>query len=104
MSTLRAVSVLNNASTSKQMRQEVKEYLGNNNVLVGFSVGWALAALQLPVYADCIVDLSVEPAFAALSFNLARTAQLPFTTGPGGTVGKIGAVANLFIKQKAQLD
>lgn len=86
------------------MRQKVIKHFGNNNVLVGFDVGWTLAALQLPVNAERVVDLFVEPAFAALSYNLARMAQLASTTGLGGTVGKVSAVANLFFKQKAPLD
>lgn len=49
--------------------------------------------------AERVVDLSVEPAFATLSYYLARAATLLFTTSPGGAVGLVGAVANLFVKQ-----
>lgn len=102
INTLHAVSEPRNACTLEQMRREVIKYIGNNNVLVYFHVGWALDAPQPSVNARRVVDLSVKPAFATMSYNLARLVQLPSTTGPGGIVGKVGAVANLFFKQMAR--
>lgn len=64
MNTLMATSGSNNTSSLEQMRREVIKFLGFNNILVGFQVGWALAELQLPISAERVVDLSIEPAFA----------------------------------------
>lgn len=58
------------------MRQKVVKFLGFNNVLVGFKVRWALAALQLTISAERFVNLSVEPAFATLTRHLAQSTNL----------------------------
>lgn len=75
MNTLRVTSGSNNALTTEQMRRKVIKYLGSNIILVGFQVCLALFALQLPISAERVGDLSVEPAFVTLTCNLA-----PWTT------------------------
>lgn len=58
------------------MRRKVIKFLGFNNILVGFQMGWALAALQLPILAERVVDLCVEPSFGTLTRNLAQSTNL----------------------------
>lgn len=91
---LHTTSGVNNASSTKQMRREVIKYLGLNNVLVGFHLGWALAAIQLPVSAGRVIDLSMEPVFSTFTYNLARSAKLP----------SCNRIASIISKQKAPLD
>lgn len=78
----------------EQMRRGIIKYLENNNVRVVLHVIWTPTALQLTMNAERVVNLFLEPAFARISYNLARMALLPFTTGPSGTVGKVDPVAN----------
>lgn len=78
INTLLATSGPKIASTLEQMLWEVVKYLGRNNVLVGLYVCSALAALQLLVNAERVVDSSDEPKFKTLSYNFTRMAKLPF--------------------------
>lgn len=57
MNTLRTTSESNNLSPPEQMRREIINNFGANNVLLGYQVGWALAALQLLVSAERVVNL-----------------------------------------------
>lgn len=63
-------------------------------LFVVFHVRWALSALELPVSAKRVVYLSVEQAFAALTYGLAQSAKL----APNNKI-KL-----LFKKQEAPLD
>lgn len=70
------------------MRPKVIKYIFANNVLVGLNIDRILAALQLSVSAERVVDLSVEPAFASLTYNLFEVADLSATKGIAGLFAK----------------
>ena len=62
-------------TTQAEMRRLLLHYLAANNVLVGFHVGWTLAALELVLPATRVVDLGTEDAFQVWCRHMA--AQLP---------------------------
>ena len=53
------------------MRKFILEYLGNNNVLVGFHFAWTLTALSLSVPASRAFDLGSKPVFQELCCRMA---------------------------------
>ena len=53
------------------MRREILRYLNTKNVLVGFHVGWILAAIQLVLPASRVVDLGLEENFQRFCRDLA---------------------------------
>jgi len=55
------------------MRQMLLYYLGTTNVLVGFHLGWLLAALNLALPAHRVVELGEEPAFQMYVKNIASS-------------------------------
>jgi len=55
------------------MRQMLLYYLGTTNVLVGFHLGWLLAALNLALPAHRVVELGEEPAFQMYVRNIASS-------------------------------
>ena len=46
-----------------EMRALILKYLGSNNVLVGFNLGWTLAALGLVLPGSHVIDIGTEEAF-----------------------------------------
>ena len=62
-------------TTQAEMRRLLLQHLAANNVLVGFHVGWTLAALELVLPATRVVDLGTEDIFQTWCRHMA--AQLP---------------------------
>ena len=48
-----------------EMRALILKYLGSNNVLVGFNLGWTLAALGLVLPGSHVIDIGTEEVFQA---------------------------------------
>ena len=59
-------------STTEEMRHELLRYLGCNNYIVGFNVGWTLAALNLVLPGHRIVDIGTEDTFQFLCQQMAQ--------------------------------
>ena len=57
----------------KPMRLQLIHHLGANDVLVGYNVGWTLAAIDLVLPASRVVDLGSEPAYQRWCVRLADT-------------------------------
>ena len=58
-------------ATSEEMRKSLLKYLGSRNFLVGFNVGWTLAALNLVLPGHRVVDLGTEDSFQFLCQKMA---------------------------------
>ena len=58
-------------TSPEDMRLLILEYLGSNNVLVGFHLGWTLTALDLVLPASRVIDLGTEEPFQRWCRSLA---------------------------------
>ena len=58
-----------------QMRREILERLGCNNIIVGFHIGWILTAVELMLPASRVVDLGTEESFQRFCRDLADARQ-----------------------------
>lgn len=76
------------------MRLVIIKYLGANIDIIGVKISLLFAKLKLSVSAERVDDLSVKPAFATLTYNFAKVANLQSTKG----------IVGFFSKQKAFID
>ena len=58
-------------TSPEDMRLLILEYLGSNNVLVGFHLGWTLTALDLVLPASRVIDIGTEEPFQRWCRSLA---------------------------------
>ena len=59
-------------STPDEMRHALLRYLGCNNFVVGFNIGWTLAALNLVLPGHRVVDIGTENSFQFLCQQMAE--------------------------------
>ena len=57
---------------SEEMRSALLRYLGKRNFIVGFNVGWTLAALNLVLPGHRVIDLGTEDSFQFLCQKMAE--------------------------------